>query len=233
MSDGGDESKMSDEKNAETTSLFSSGRFRALSPLAERILALLCLAWAAFHLMLAAEVFRMPAVKLRAIHLGAALVLVFALVPFKKSLKDKRPSLFDLLWVLAALAAMGYTYFRHDTLVRMGGRYNLLDIQMGILGLVVLFGAARRVVSPALSGRVHAAVRLFRTQLPEPNHVGYGKTDRAAPLPGEERVFGFILGVSAEIIMFVMFGAVLDTVEGRSSTDWPTRSGAPAAGRRR
>lgn len=208
---------MSDEKNAETTSLFSSGRFRALSPLAERILALLCLAWAAFHLMLAAEVFRMPAVKLRAIHLGAALVLVFALVPFKKSLKDKRPSLFDLLWVLAALAAMGYTYFRHDTLVRMGGRYSLLDIQMGILGLVVLFEAARRVVSPGLIwlSAFMLLYAYFGRSFPEPfNHVGYTvkRIVQHLYLSGEG-VFGFILGVSAEIIMvFVMFGAVLDTV---------------------
>lgn len=112
---------------------------------------------------------------------------------------------------------MGYTYFRHDSLIRMGGRYSAADIQMGILGLVVLFEAARRVVSPGLV--FLAAFMLiyayFGQSFPEPfNHAGYSvkRIVQHLYLTGEG-VFGFILGVSAEIIIvFVLFGAVLDGV---------------------
>ncbi|NLK18468.1 MAG: TRAP transporter permease [Synergistaceae bacterium] len=181
------------------------------------MLIILCLAWAFFHLLLAAEVFRLPAVKLRAIHLGAALLMIFILVPFRKTSKERGPGIVDLAWIVAAVAAMGYTYFRHDTLIRMGGRYSPLDIQMGILGLVVLFEAARRVVSPGL---VYLAAFMllyayFGQSFPEPfNHVGYSvkRIVQHLYLTGEG-VFGFILGVSAEIIIvFVLFGAVLDGV---------------------
>lgn len=167
--------------------------------------------------MLAADLFRLPAVKLRAIHLGAALVMIFILVPFRKVSRDRGFRFFDFLWVAAAVAAMGYTYFRHDSLVRMGGRYSSLDIQMGILGILVLFEAARRVVSPGL---VYLAVFMllyayFGQSFPDPfNHVGYSvrRIVQHLYLTGEG-VFGFILGVSAEvIIVFVLFGAVLDTV---------------------
>lgn len=183
----------------------------------EKFLIILCLAWASFHLLLAAEVFRLPAVKLRAIHLGAALVMIFVLVPFQKKSREKGPGIIDLAWIAAAIAAMGYTYFRHDSLIRMGGRYSAADIQMGILGLVVLFEAARRVVSPGLV--FLAAFMLiyayFGQSFPEPfNHAGYSvkRIVQHLYLTGEG-VFGFILGVSAEIIIvFVLFGAVLDGV---------------------
>lgn len=208
---------MADEKTTVKKNPLLSSRFRVISPLAERFLIVLSLCWASFHLLLAADLFRLPAVKLRAVHLGAALVMVFILVPFRKVSRDRGFRLFDFLWVAAAVAAMGYTYFRHDSLIRMGGRYSPLDIQMGILGILVLFEAARRVVSPGL---VYLAgfmllYAYFGQSFPDPfNHVGYTvrRIVQHLYLTGEG-VFGFILGVSAEvIIVFVLFGAVLDTV---------------------
>lgn len=208
---------MAGDKDASKNNPFLSSRFRTIPPSVEKFLIILCLAWASFHLLLAAEVFRLPAVKLRAIHLGAALVMIFVLVPFQKKSREKGPGIIDLAWIAAAIAAMGYTYFRHDSLIRMGGRYSAADIQMGILGLVVLFEAARRVVSPGLV--FLAAFMLiyayFGQSFPEPfNHAGYSvkRIVQHLYLTGEG-VFGFILGVSAEIIIvFVLFGAVLDGV---------------------
>lgn len=208
---------MAGDKDASKSNPFLSSRFRTIPPSVEKFLIILCLAWASFHLLLAAEVFRLPAVKLRAIHLGAALVMIFVLVPFQKNSREKGPGMIDLAWIAAAIAAMGYTYFRHDSLIRMGGRYSAADIQMGILGLVVLFEAARRVVSPGLV--FLAAFMLiyayFGQSFPEPfNHAGYSvkRIVQHLYLTGEG-VFGFILGVSAEIIIvFVLFGAVLDGV---------------------
>jgi TRAP transporter 4TM/12TM fusion protein len=208
---------MTDDKSTGKKSPFLSSRFRSVSPAAEKFLILLCLCWASFHLVIAADLFRLPSVKLRAIHLGAALVMIFVLVPFKKNSREGGLRLFDFLWIAAAVAAMGYTFFRHDSLVRMGGRYTPLDIRMGILGILVLFEAARRVVSPGL---VYLAAFMviyayFGQSFPDPfNHVGYSvrRIVQHLYLTGEG-VFGFILGVSAEvIIVFVLFGAVLDTV---------------------
>jgi TRAP-type uncharacterized transport system fused permease subunit len=108
---------MAEEKNTVKKNPFLSSKFRVVPPLTERFLVVLCLCWASFHLLLAADLFRLPAVKLRAIHLGAALVMIFILVPFRKVSRDRGFRFFDFLWVAAAVAAMGYTYFRHDSLV--------------------------------------------------------------------------------------------------------------------
>ena len=191
---------------------------RVLTGITAQLFTIICLAWATFHLLVASEAILLPPHQLRAIHLMAGMILCFMLIPGSKRFSPRnRVSIVDWLLILAALCALGYTFFRYPQLVRMGGRFDPLDIQLGILGMVLLFEAARRAVSPGLVwlAAIAFAFAYFGQSLPgNMAHAGYSVTSliRHLWLTGEG-VFGFILGVSAEIIIvFVLFGAILEGV---------------------
>lgn len=182
-----------------------------------KLIVFISVAWATFHIVVASGLYIPAPTKLRAVHLGFALVLCFLLAPAGKWSPKDRPSWLD--WLLAALATgtMGYTVLRYESLMRMGGSYDQIDIWVGIAGLLVLVEASRRIVSPGLVVLAVLAVgyAVFGRSMPEPfTHAGYGinRLVQHLYLTGEG-VFGFILGVSAEIIIvFVLFGAVLERV---------------------
>lgn len=191
---------------------------RVLTGNTARLFTAVCIVWAAFHLLIGSEVILMPPHQLRAIHLMAGMVLCFMLIPASKRFSPRgRVSIADWLLIAAIIGTLGYTYFRYPQLVRMGGRFDPLDIQLGILGMILLFEGARRAVSPGLVwlAAIALAYAYFGQSLPGGlAHAGYSVSSlvRHLWLTGEG-VFGFILGVSAEIIIiFVLFGALLEGV---------------------
>jgi TRAP transporter 4TM/12TM fusion protein len=191
---------------------------RILTGVTTQLFLTICVAWATFHLLVASEAISMPPHQLRAIHLACGMILCFMLIPASKKFSSReKVSAVDWLLILATVITLGYTYFRYPTLVRMGGRYAPIDIWMGVLGMALLFEAARRAVSPGLVvlAAIAIAYAYFGQSLPgSMAHAGYGVRPlvRHLWLTGEG-VFGFILGVSAEIIIvFVLFGALLEGV---------------------
>lgn len=181
------------------------------------LVGLLCVCWATLHLVVASGLILIPPAQLRAIHLGAALVLCFLLVPFSKKASRRSVAIVDWIWALLAACIMGYLYLRYETLIRMGGRTAPQDIYVGLAGMVVLFEAARRTISPGLV--VLAVIALSYVFLGEyipgaAGHAGFSlrRIVQHIFLSGEG-VMGFVLGVSAEIIIvFIIFGAVLERV---------------------
>ncbi|NPV44036.1 MAG: TRAP transporter permease [Firmicutes bacterium] len=173
--------------------------------------------WTSFHLVIASGILLMSPVKIRAIHLSFALVMCFFLAPFSRKAPLNKVQIIDYLLMVISVTTMVYTVFRYDTLVRMGGRYKQIDIIVGIIAIIVLFEAARRVVSPGLVGLAATAIifAYFGKYLPEPfTHSGFSinRLVQHLYLTGEG-IFGFILGVSAEIIIvFIIFGSVLQEV---------------------
>lgn len=173
--------------------------------------------WGIFHLAAAAQLFFMPPAKLRAIHLGFALFICFILAPFGRKSPMDRPSVSDWLLAVGSAVTLALTAWRYDTLVTMGGRYHTIDIVLGIIGILVLFEASRRVVSPGLvlftAGLV--AYGYYGEYFPDAfQHAGFSVNRLVQHLYlSGEGVFGFVLGVSAEIIVvFVIFGSVLQEV---------------------
>jgi TRAP transporter 4TM/12TM fusion protein len=191
---------------------------RILAGVTAQLFVVVCLAWATFHLLISSEAISMPPHQMRAIHLACGMILCFMLIPASKKFSSRNKlSVVDWLLIVGVVATLGYTYFRYPTLVRMGGRYDPIDIWMGVVGMALLFEAARRAVSPGLV--FLAAIALlyayFGQSLPDSiAHAGYSVKVlmRHLWLTGEG-VFGFVLGVSAEIIIvFVLFGALLEGV---------------------
>ena len=195
----------------------SSPKRRQLSGWQAQLVAVLCIVWASFHLVVASGLILVPPAQLRAVHLGAAMVLCFLLVPGRKGSSLSSVPVMD--WILMAIAAgiMGYMYFRYETLIRMGGRTEPQDIYIGLAGMVMLFEAARRTISPGLVvlALIALAYVFFGQYLPgDFGHAGFSlrRIVQHIFLSGEG-IFGFVLGVSAEIIIvFILFGAVLERV---------------------
>ena len=179
---------------------------------------LVSVVWVSFHVVLSSGLVHMYPMQVKILHLCFALTLCFLFTPPLKSYSDRSPMMIDYALIILAVVSLGYLFFRYESLVRMAGRYAPADIVMGVIALLVLLEAARRAISPGLFVlAVFALVYAFYGRsFPMPfKHVGFNVSalTRHLMLTGEG-VFGFVLGVSAEIIIvFIVFGAVLQEVK--------------------
>ena len=158
-----------------------------------------------------------PAQLLRAYHVAAVLVLVFLLFPAKKGGRKDCIPWYD--WVLAAiaLAAVLYIPIRYDYLVRIQGIYNTSETIVGIIGILMIMEACRRVVGVPIMiiVGVFLAYVLFGHYIPSGTIFNHRRIslDRAVNYMffTTEGIFGTPIGVSATyIFLFVLFGAFLE-----------------------
>lgn len=173
--------------------------------------------WMLFQIVIAAQFIHVTPHKVRIVHLGFALIMIFLLTPiFRKSRTDKI-SLVDGLLVLVTAGVFAGMYARYDALIKMGGRCADIDVVLGILTLLLMYEGARRVVSPGLSilSLIVLAYAFFGQYVPGILATSGYSLQRIINhlVLGGEGVYGFALGVSAEtIVIFVIFGAVLQEV---------------------
>ena len=160
-------------------------------------------------------IWTIPVQQLRPLHLSFVLFAVFLLYPARRGLRRDAIPWYD--WALAGLALFCTLYlpFNYGYIIKNVGNFNAFDIAVGILGMLLLFEACRRVVGiPIL-----VIVGLFVLYIFFGNLIPgkYG-----IPQMGIKRVvthmyyttngvFGTPLGVSATFIfLFVLFGAFLE-----------------------
>ncbi|GHV52829.1 C4-dicarboxylate ABC transporter [Deltaproteobacteria bacterium] len=182
-----------------------------------RLVVGVAVAWMLFQVLVAAQFVFMAPHKIRIVHLGFAMLTVFLITPFSRNADTTRLSVVDVLLSLAAIAVFAAALVRYDALILMGGRYQPIDIYIGIAAIVLLYEAARRMISPGLVilSLITLAYAFWGDQLTGVlGHTGFSHTRIVRHLfIGGEGVFGFALGVSAEIIViFVLFGAILQEV---------------------
>ncbi len=151
----------------------------------------------------------------RSIHLSFGLTLIFLLYPTsKKWSRSKLHPVDAVLAVIGALAPM-YIIVNYQKLVLRAGTATPLDIVFGVIGLLLVLEAARRVVGvpmvvialvfiayafagPYIPGKLAHRGASFETLI---QHL-YFTT---------EGVFGIPLGVSSTFIfLFILFGAFLE-----------------------
>ena len=177
----------------------------------------LAVCWLAFQMLIASQAIYLTPQKIRLVHLGCALAMVFILAPYRRGADMGRIGWLDTGLLLATAVVFSWAYLRNDVLVSMGGRAAPVDIWLGTAMLMLLFEGARRVISPGLLvlALVMLAYVFFGQNLPGGlGHTGfrYTRIIRHLMLTGEG-VFGFALGVSAEIIVvFITFGTLLQEV---------------------
>ncbi|MBV1925911.1 MAG: TRAP transporter permease [Rhodobacteraceae bacterium] len=222
MTDQGPENRPLSEE--ELQELVSSSDAGARSPAGAvgTLLAVVAVTWAVFQVILASPLapYILPGDLInnsRQIHLGFAIFLAYLAYPaFKSSPRNYVPIL-DWVFALVGTFTALYGYFFYDKIVNSGGLADDMDKWFALLGLLLLFEAARRALGPAMA--IIAVIFLF--------YVFFGSSDiipdvirwKGASLKKamshmwitSEGVFGIALGVSTKFVfLFVLFGSLLD-----------------------
>ncbi|MEK0081693.1 TRAP transporter permease [Benzoatithermus flavus] len=156
----------------------------------------------------------LPSQIVRSVHVGFLLLLTFVLLTNRRRERDAR---FWTDWGLGILAfVVGlYHWVFYADLIQRAGDPNRIDLVVGVVALLLVFEAARRLMGPALPliCAVFVAYALFGQYLPSPfNHRGY---DFAQVIDqmflGTEGIYGVPIYVSSSFIfLFILFGSFLE-----------------------
>lgn len=152
----------------------------------------------------------------RGVHLGFGLALVFLLYPTCKSWSRHKLHPFDLLLAVLGAAAPAYIIYEYQNLVLRAGTVSDMDLAVGIIGIILVIEAARRVVGiPMVCGvLVFIAYAFAGPYMPGVlAHRGLTPAQLVSHLYfTTEGIFGIPLGVSSTFIfLFILFGAYLES----------------------
>ena len=197
-----------------------------------KIVAAIAIIWSLFQLWYASpfpfwfNIGMFKGLPARAIHLGFALLLAFLIFPYSRG---KKISIIDILISIIATFSCLYIYFFYDQLVDRGGillkitlAENIIipiELIIGIFGILILLEATRRVIGIPLV--IIAICFLLFSYFGKyaPDIISHGGLSLKR-LVGfqwfdQEAIFGIPIGVSVDFIfLFVLFGALLETVGG-------------------
>jgi TRAP-type uncharacterized transport system fused permease subunit len=178
------------------------------------LIAVISFCWSLYQLYV--SYFPVNSTIVRSIHLAFAMVLAFLIYPIAKKPKFlKSISWYD--FVLAVIGGLGAAYIAIDYvgLSNRPGDYLFRDIAIGVVFIIILLEAGRRVIGIALS--IVAIVFLlydkFGQYLPDIiSHKGASVEKIIAQMYlTTEGIFGVPLGVSAGFVfLFVLFGSLLE-----------------------
>lgn len=185
-------------------------------------LATVAVIWAVFQVILASPLANqfLPGDIInnsRQIHLAFAIFLAFMAYPALNSSPRHHIPIQDWVFAITGSFIALYGYFFYDKIVDSGGLADNTDKWVALVGLILLFEAARRALGPAMA--LIATIFLI--------YVFFGSYDfipevirwKGASLKKamshmwitSEGVFGIALGVSTKFVfLFVLFGALLD-----------------------
>ncbi len=186
------------------------------------VVAFICVIWSFWQLSIASWLI-MDTTFIRAIHLGFALLVVYLNYPmFKKTrfglkfltVTDRIP-LFD--YIIAIIATLSALYIAIDY-TGMCNRYGspiLRDIVIGMVLVVLLLEASRRVIGPALPviGIAFISYSFLGPYMPDLIAFKGTSLNRfvGQMTMSTEGIYGIPLDVSATIVfLFVLFGSMLD-----------------------
>ena len=198
------------------------------------LITVLAAAMSLFHIY--AAFFVVPAETLRAVHVGAALFLIFLLYPVARRFRH-RLAPWDVVLALAAAGTIAYLLLGGDDLRDRQSLPNQTDMVVGAVFLLLVLEACRRSTGIVLVAVVVIFILygLFGNQLPLPwTNRGYDMARMVGHLYiSLEGVFGPAVDVSATlIILFTIYGAVLNaTGAGKFYIDFSfaAMGGKPAA----
>ncbi|MED4123099.1 TRAP transporter permease [Halalkalibacterium halodurans] len=209
-----DEPKLSPEEQEILEKYDAESRFRTFSgkklPL---LVSLLAIGLSLYHLY--TSYFGTPlTLQHRSLHVAVILALVFFLYPPFKKANRKSVPLYDWLCVLLALSTTIYFFVDYAGIVHRGGIPNTYDLLFGVILVILILEAARRVTGWALPllAVLFFIYGLFGRELSGIwRHRGYGWDELINFMyVTTEGVYGTAIGVSATyIFLFILFGAFL------------------------
>ncbi|WP_170608687.1 TRAP transporter permease [Ruegeria arenilitoris] len=185
-------------------------------------LAIVAAVWSIFQVVLASPLanYVLPGSVVnnaRQFHLAFAMFLAFAAYPaLKSSPRDYIPVQDWIMGLLGTFVAL-YGYFFYSKIVDAGGLADDTDKWVALVGLLLLFEAARRALGPAMAviATIFLAYVFFGSSEWVPEVIRWKGASLKKAMSHmwitSEGVFGIALGVSTKFVfLFVLFGALLD-----------------------
>jgi TRAP transporter 4TM/12TM fusion protein len=154
----------------------------------------------------------------RSIHLLFLIPLTFVAFPFRGRSPRDRPSAFDWLW--AALSCVGSLYIIWDA-DRLNHRWEgaspvlPIEVVLGSMMALLVIEACRRSLSPWMAVTISVSLVYLATSRFFPgvlNFKGYSfsRLVEFMYLAGDEGMYGFLTGISANILfIYVLFASVM------------------------
>ncbi len=151
----------------------------------------------------------------RAIHLAFGFLLIFLLYPTRKSWSKTKMNPLDVLFAIVGACSAMYIVVNYNELVLRAGMNTETDFIVGLIGTVLVFEAARRVVGwpMIIVAFVFLLYAFFGPYVPGiMAHRGVGLEEMFDHLFfTTEGIFGTPMGVSSTFIyLFILFGAYLE-----------------------
>ncbi len=151
----------------------------------------------------------------RSVHLAFGLSLVYLLYPSRKSFSREKMHPIDLTLAVISAASFMYVFVNYRDLVMRAGRVTTIDMFVGVIAIILVLEAARRVIGWPM---VIIAIGFILYALLGPYvpgklaHRGVQIGDLVQHLfYTTEGIFGIPIGVSSTFIfMFLLFGAYLE-----------------------
>ena len=152
----------------------------------------------------------------RGVHLGFGLALAFLLYPTCRSWSRNEIHPLDLVLAVLGAAAPAYIIYEYQHLVLRAGTVSSLDLVVGVIGILLVIEATRRVVGIPMVCVVLAFLAYAFAGPYMPGILAH----RGLTLPQlvghlyftTEGIFGIPLGVSSTFIfLFILFGAYLES----------------------
>ncbi|MGD9510422.1 MAG: TRAP transporter permease [Geminicoccaceae bacterium] len=173
----------------------------------------IAIAFSAFQLWTAAYS-PLPSQIVRSVHVGFLLLLTFALLSNSRGDSGAR-SWLDWGLGIVSFAVGLYHWVFYEQLILRAGDPNTADILVGVLAVLLVFEASRRLMGPSLPIICAAflAYALFGQHLPSPlNHRGYDFAQVVDQMfLGTEGIYGIATYVSSSFIfLFILFGSFLE-----------------------
>ena len=173
----------------------------------------ICILFAAFQLYTATFGI-LDAHLQRAIHLTFGFLLIFLLYPTRQSWSKTKMNPIDVLFALAGACSAMYIVYNYNELVLRAGMNTETDFIVALIGTVLVFEAARRVVGwpMIIVALVFLLYAFFGPYVPGiMAHRGVGLEEMFDHLFfTTEGIFGTPMGVSSTFIyLFILFGAYL------------------------
>jgi TRAP transporter 4TM/12TM fusion protein len=177
-----------------------------------RLVTQFAVAFTLFHLVVL-NLYPIDPWLLRAIHVSAAAVLIFALYGIGRGDRDRIPW-WDWAAMAAAVACAVYVYVELDGLLfRAGAIYTPGDVILGVAGTLIALEAARRTAGPALPiiAGIFILYAFIGPWLPGVlYHRGYDPARFFTYIVSDQGILGITTSVSSTyLVLFVAFGAFL------------------------
>jgi TRAP transporter 4TM/12TM fusion protein len=156
----------------------------------------------------------LPSLAIRGIHVGFLLLLSFGLIANFRSRSHFEQATGWLLGLVGFGVGL-YQWIEHDALILRSGDPSRLDTVIGVLLIVLVFEACRRLMGPALPIMcgICLSYAFFGQYAPGPLATrGYGFDQVIDQMAfGTEGIYGVPVNVSATyIFLFILFGSFLE-----------------------